>query len=89
MQIWKWPLVLADRQVIEVPAGARLLAVQVQRGSPQVWALCDPEKPKEPRGLAMYGTGHPVPADPGRYLGTFQIDGGQFVFHVFEVTSAP
>lgn len=58
--------------------------MQVQGNWACVWVLCDPEKPKKPRGVRLFGTGHDVPDFPlpGPYIGTFQR--GPFVFHAFE-----
>lgn len=82
--IYKYPLTVADRQEIRMPDGAQILCVQVQRGMPCVWALVDPAAPQARKAIYIYGTGHAIPADPGRYIGTFQVQGGDLVFHVFE-----
>ena len=83
MQVWKSPLEVTDSQVLELPAGAQLLSVQVQHGSPQIWALVDPSLYTEPRQIRIVGTGHSA-ADVGRFIDTFQVQGGSLVFHVFE-----
>lgn len=85
MVIWKWPLKLDPYQAVEMPAGATVLTVQVQKDEPHLWALCDPERPKEKRHITMRGTGHPVPAYPGQYLGTVQMFRGDLVLHVYEI----
>lgn len=85
MRIWKWTLIPTDVQTIEVPAGAKLLDVQIQCDMPQLWALCDESAPKEPRRIAIYGTGNPMPDEPGEYIATFQMHGGALVFHAFEL----
>lgn len=84
--IWKWSLDIADRQILMLPAGAQVLAVQVQGLSPQLWALVDPDEPPEPRVFATCGTGREV--GDWDYIGTYQVPsvvGGSLVFHVFEV----
>jgi hypothetical protein len=83
IRIWKWPLEITDRQVISMPAGSRLLAVQMQSGFPQIWALCDADAPRVEKEIAIYGTGNPIPGDPGAYIGTFQTNGGTLVWHAF------
>ncbi len=88
MRIWKWTLTAADRQTLMLPTGAQLLTVQMQHGRPQVWALCDDAQDVwkvEPRTIAIYGTGNPMPERPGKYLSTFQVDDGALVFHAFEL----
>lgn len=87
LKIWKWILEYRDEQTLVMPADAQLLSVQLGReGSPCLWALCDtgPGNNQERRTILIYGTGNPIPEQPGRYLGTFQLDNGQLVFHVFE-----
>jgi hypothetical protein len=85
MRIWKFELPVRDIAAVEMPEGARILCVQTQFNKPYVWALCDQERAAVSRRFAIYGTGHATPDDPGEYIGTFQIDGGHLVFHVFEI----
>ena len=80
--IWKWTL--QPETTIDMPHGAKLLAVQEQRGEPQLWALVDPSAKKYPRTFRVHGTGHDLTDEPGQYVGTFQMHGGALVFHVFE-----
>jgi len=87
MRIWKWELDVTDMQTVMMPAGAKLLDVQIQGGTCCVWALCDENNPKIPRHIAIYGTGNPMPAQPGEYIATFQLHAGALVFHAFEVMS--
>ena len=84
MKIWKWTLEVTDMQSLLMPKGARLLDVQMQGGVPRLWALVGEHTQNEQRHFAMYGTGHPVPEEPGDYVASFQIDDGALVFHVFE-----
>lgn len=70
-----------------MPEGARILSVGEQGGGMFVWAIVDSEQsPTVPRRLRVYGTGHPMPDEPGKFLGTIHVnDGGSpLVFHVFE-----
>ncbi len=85
MRIWKWELGVTDRQVLMMPIDAKVLTVQMQHGVPQLWALVDEADPKEPRQFATYGTGNPMPDDPGTYIATYQVHSGSLVFHVFEL----
>ncbi len=87
LTIWKFPLKVADEQIIEMPANARILTVQTQQGKPYLWVLVDSDHPKEPRTILVYGTWHPIDLVPSNYIGTFQVElmfGGSLVFHVFE-----
>lgn len=86
--IWKFPVVIADSFAIEMPTGSRLLSVQSQLGAPQLWALVDPTAPKVNRKLRLYGTGHTV-TDGNGYVGTFQLQSGHLVFHLFDDGESP
>lgn len=85
MQIWKYPLLTQDEQVVTIPEGAITMTVQVQRGTPCLWAMVAPGADPEDRTIYTRGTGHDVGKDPDTlvYLGTYQLDGGALVFHVF------
>lgn len=85
MRIWKWQLDVTDEQVVQMPAGAKLLDVQMQGGACCLWALCDENAPKEQRRIAIYGTGNLMPDEPGEHIATFQMHGGSLVFHAFEL----
>ena len=86
-RIFKWALTPGSTG-LHMPAGAKVLTVQMQGNEPQLWALVDPEQPNERRTFEIHGTGHSVPENPGEYLATFQMDGGSLVWHVFEATNA-
>jgi hypothetical protein len=81
--IWKFPISLTDRQTIQMPEGAKILDVQDQHGGLKLWALVDPTAPQGPRNICIHGTGHAV-VDVGPHITTFQIHGGDLVFHVFD-----
>lgn len=86
MTIWKFPFKLASgRFEIEMPKDAEILAVQVQREVPCVWAKADPESEREMRRFRIVGTGHPFRED-GKlsYIGSFQQLEGLLVWHLFE-----
>lgn len=86
MKIWKFKLKITDDQFIEVPVGAQLLTVQMQGDDCCVWVLCKEDAHNELRRIAIYGTGNPMPENPGNYLATFQLYGGSMVFHAFDRT---
>ncbi len=86
-KIFKYPVEINDTITIDLPLGARILSVQTQNNSPMMWALVDPTEPTVPRNFEVFGTGHPINYDTGtdrRFVGTFQINGGSHVFHLFE-----
>lgn len=84
--IYKFTLDLVDSQTIQMPEGASVLSLQLQYGQPCLWALVDTDKPLTPRRFITRGTGHPVPSEWVSYAGTYQLQGGDLVFHVLEVT---
>lgn len=83
--IWKYPL-RSDTCGMRLPDGAEILCVQTQNGYPQLWVLIDDGKVAHmtSRQVMVYGTDHPIPDTPQRYIGTFQVEDGALVFHVFE-----
>jgi len=69
---------------VSMPREAKVLSVQMVRGEAVIYALVDHRLPTVQRTFQVYGTGHPMPENPGRYLGTFQFLKGELVFHVFD-----
>jgi hypothetical protein len=84
MRIFKYPAPIADLLSIEMPAKAKVLTVQLQRGEPQIWALVDDDGSLVPREFRWVGTGRGLGEPLGEYVGTLQIE-GDFVFHLFEL----
>lgn len=85
--VWKFPVPVSDSFELDLPIGAEVLTVQVQRGEPQLWALVDPDAPKEKLRFRILGTGHSAKnADRLLWIATFQLHGGDLVFHCFQET---
>lgn len=87
MTIWKFELSIDDEIVVQMPEGARILSVQTQGGPiPMLWAVVDPTAPKVKRRLILRGTGHPMSLEDAilPFIGTFQLQGGALVFHLFD-----
>ena len=85
--IWKFPMQCADKQILALPKGAKVLCVQTQNDTPYMWVV-NPSvgvAATEERTFAIYGTGHQHESIGGEYVGTFQLRSGLLVFHVFEV----
>jgi len=85
VRIWKWEINITDSQTVNMPVGAKLLDVQMQNSACCLWALCDQFNQYEERRIRFYGTGNPMPDDPGEYVATFQTFDGALVFHVFDM----
>lgn len=85
--IWKFPLQdQPGRQIVEMPKGARILSLQMQRGVPTIWALVDLPTIEDElpcQAFFIYGTGWEMPDSPGDYVGTYQSVSGRYVWHVF------
>ena len=88
LSIWKFGLPLSDRVEIEMPHGAQVLSVGVQRGNPCLWALVDAHRRQVHRTFYVHGTGHPVIDPDALFIGTIQLHGGALIFHVFEPKEA-
>lgn len=72
-------------EIVEKSIGAILGQVEVQDGSPYIWACVNPSAKSEPRQFRLYGTGHPIEEDCLlKFIGTFQLFGGRLVYHLFE-----
>lgn len=83
--VWKFPLPIVDDVTIEMPQGARVLHVETQFDSAQMWALVDPNQPLVQRRFKVVGTGHRhEDMDTWHYIGTFPMFGGGLMWHVFE-----
>ena len=82
MTIWKFEL--PPHRTVVMPVGAKILCCQTQNEKPYLWALVDPEAPKEQRQFQVIPTG--VDFDPTgfTYLGSFHGVMGWMVFHLFE-----
>ncbi len=86
MTIWKYPVYMQDEFSIDMPPGAKILSVQIQGDSPQMWAMVEEESfgRTQRRRFKVVGTGHPITEDGLAFIGTFQLRGGSLVFHLFE-----
>lgn len=81
--VWKYPLDLIDIQKINMPAGARILSVDNQKGILCLWAMVNEENPEQLRTIEIVGTGQePIPSFHRTFIGTAVMP--QFVWHVFE-----
>ena len=85
--VFKYTIPVEDCFSLDLPKGAKILTVQEQHGEPQLWALVNKNKPNEKRNFRLAGTGHPIKESPETmdYIGTFQLAGGGFIGHVFEI----
>lgn len=87
--IWKFSFKIADRVMLPMPSGARILEVgqpiNPEEGDLCIWALVEPDAPKATRALRIFGTGHdidPIDARLLHHIGS--VTTGLFVWHVFD-----
>lgn len=83
--IYKYPISMdGDVTTVQMPADAQILTVQVQRGTPCIWAIVDASAPTVKRCFELYVTGQEIDATYKKYVGTVQSPDQMFVLHVFE-----
>ena len=83
--IYKYPFNLQGIINIEMPKDAQILSIQVQHEIPCIWALVNPKAKKEIRKFVLHGTGSSIKILPEmKHIGTFQLEGGNFIGHLFE-----
>lgn len=86
--IYKYPLQVQDKQTIKLPSGYKILTVQVQDGIPCLWAMVDTSIDCVEVNIITHGTGNGIFGNEElRYIGTYQLNNGVLVFHVFESKS--
>lgn len=83
--IFKYPVQMSEDFTIHAPRGAQFFAVQVQGNEVQMWARVDPEQQEVLYRFGVHGTGHYLNdfTNNAPHIGTFQLSGGQLVFHLF------
>jgi hypothetical protein len=60
--------------------------VQTQHGQPCLWALVDDARPFVAHNFVLCGTGHncdDLRINAASFVGSFQMNGGGLVFHLF------
>lgn len=82
--VWKYVL---DRSplVFDIPYGAKVVSVEVQRDIPCIWFLVDTDAPVVQRTFVEKTTGVKIP-DNYRHIGTYHQESklGLYVGHIFE-----
>lgn len=82
-QIWKFQLDDYTQTII-ADKNWKPLSVHVQHGSPCLWALVDTEALRIQHRVEIVGTGRNADSVAGmKFLGTFLLENGMLVFHVF------
>lgn len=87
--IWKYEIKSTGTSSVFIPIGSRVLSVQVQGGKVCFWAEVWQDAPKEERKFKVVQTGGEVnTCEGGAFIGTFQLDNGDYVGHVYELPKA-
>lgn len=88
--VFKYPLTtstrhghnVTDRLTLTLPKAAEIVHVGLDpNGTPCLWAVVDTKVGTEKVTVLTVGTGHPLPDDTDKHLGSFTQ--GPFVWHVF------
>jgi hypothetical protein len=85
-KIFKYPLECENEQIVDLPAGAKILCVGNQNRSVYMWVIADVHETNiQHRKIIVVGIGNNLPyADYERvYLGTITVE--VYVFHIFEI----
>ena len=73
---------------IEMSSDPKFLDAQVQYGSPCIWVEVNLENKYEEYYFKIFNTGAPIEDTfKGKYLGTYQMNEGLFVFHLFLINN--
>jgi len=87
--IYKYPIPAGNGEFGHVmPERAKILTVQTQKNVGHLWALIDTDRADQVRKFSTRGTGH-LADNLGAYIGSYQIDGGNLVFHIFDCGPDP
>lgn len=82
--IWKYEIPIQDRTELQMPTGADILSIQVQKGIICLWALVDPTAEKEGRVFHLIGTGRLFNKHGLKYITSVQTHGDTFIWHLFD-----
>jgi hypothetical protein len=67
--------------------GAEILKIAMQGNELCVWAIVDPDFDVEPR-IGLFHTGDTLPSSEVKHIGTFLLDDGRYVVHVFDLNAS-
>ena len=81
--IYKYRLPVGAVFHVAMPTDAKIIHVGNQDGSVHIWAEVENANPRETRNFVIVGTGHEMPRDEGRHIGSAIVP--PFVWHVYEI----
>lgn len=84
--VFKYTLQLLKWQTIAIPVGGKILCIDAQSNEPCMWVEVDTfETNRILVSIELYCTGESFSDANREYLGTFQIEAGAYVYHVYKV----
>jgi hypothetical protein len=84
--VLQFEIPMSGLQEVNMPFGAQPLSVQEWDGGVKLWCLCDPEMTlTETRSFRLLRTGEESQENSLAFIGTVQVNDGEFVLHLFEV----
>lgn len=88
-RVFRYRLPITDVAEIKMPEQPDILSLGPARDGGDeldLWALVVPGAPTRTFRFLVCGTGHPVPANRGAFVGSVTTHGGQLVWHVWIAT---
>ncbi|KKK66100.1 hypothetical protein LCGC14_2967480 [marine sediment metagenome] len=95
LTIWKYnleiqndnPILMQWKDIYEIsmPVYSEFLSVGTQHNKPVMWFKVETQTDRITRKFIIVGTGRKVEPISAKYLGTFLLNEGYFVGHVFEL----
>ena len=86
-EVWKYSVETRGNFQHQLPHGSDILKCEMQRGHPFMWVLVEPDESRLViRKFILVGTGHEIKDTILSHISTFQVQGGEDIFHLFEVS---
>lgn len=73
---------------IPMPEDSKILSVGVQFDNPAIWVEVDINKKEVIRKFQLIQTGDVVEVSGKRFIGTFILNEGHYILHLYEILSA-
>lgn len=84
--IYKYSVLIdAPKFSLDLPAGSKVLSVQKQGDTWQMWVFLNPTYPMRKYRFRIFGTGHPITEDPASLTHIETVQDGEFVRHIFQL----
>lgn len=81
--VWKHEIPTEEMRLEITGPGLNPLHVGTPQGMINVWIEQNDTKVVRTIELRVFGTGHPIPDDFFRYVGTFKLLDGEFIGHLY------